>query len=41
MEYCALCLKLNEPNRSSKRQVYSSIKNWFYLNACSKPIIDF
>jgi Glycosyltransferase family 10 (fucosyltransferase) C-term len=41
MELCALCQKLNEPNPSSKRQVYVSIKDWFYKNACTKSRINF
>lgn len=41
MELCALCFKLNEPNFTSKRQSYTSIKDWFYKNACKKPHIKF
>lgn len=41
MEFCALCLKLNEPNFHTKRQTYENIKDWFYRDTCRNPRIKF
>lgn len=41
LEYCEMCRKLNQPNYSVKKQIYVSIKEWFYRNACKMPRIKF
>lgn len=41
MEFCALCLKLNEPNFNTKKQTYENIKDWFYKDTCRNPKIKF
>lgn len=38
---CEICVKLNERGFASKRQTYSSIKDWFDKDACIKPKIKF
>lgn len=41
IEFCELCKKLNQPNLTTKRQTYVSIKDWFYRNVCGNPKIKF
>lgn len=41
IELCDICQKLNQPNFTSKRQTYVSIKDWVYRNTCRDPKIKF
>lgn len=38
---CQLCMKLNEHNLASKRQVYVNMWHWYSKNSCKNPKIKF
>lgn len=41
VDFCAVCEKFNEFYPTYKSQSYTSIKKWFFQDACKRPKIQF
>ncbi len=41
VDFCALCIKMQEPNLEEKVSIYNDIENWWLRGFCVRPTLKY